>query len=142
MSLDLVKNSIFFGTIPPDLPSIETDGLKLKQILQNVINNAIKFTNSGSVTVSVRHFSEAKQFEFQVADTGIGIPKEKIPFIFDRFHQVDSSETRSFEGVGLGLYIAKAFTELLGGKVAVESEPEKGSTFTIQIPSEITISHE
>jgi signal transduction histidine kinase len=123
---------------PSDLPDIETDGPKLKHILHNIINNAIKFTETGTVTTSVRNFPDAKEVQFTVADTGIGISKQQTPRIFERFYQIDSSEARPFEGVGLGLYIAKEFTELLGGKVAVESEPDKGSTFTVTIPSEIT----
>jgi signal transduction histidine kinase len=125
-----------------ELPNIETDGPKLKQILQNIINNAIKFTERGTVNISVRHCSDAKTVEFIVADTGIGISAAEMPYIFERFHQVDSSQNRPFEGVGLGLYIAKEFTEMLGGKVAVESEPERGSTFTIAIPSEVASSNE
>ena len=127
---------------PAELPIIETDGAKLKQILQNIINNAIKFTERGTVTTSVRYFPSDKRVEFAVADTGIGIPPQETHYIFERFHQVDSSQSRSFEGVGLGLYIAKEFSALLGGKITVESEPEKGSTFTVTIPTEITNSRE
>jgi signal transduction histidine kinase len=125
---------------PGDLPEIETDGPKLKQVLQNIINNAIKFTDRGAVTISARYFPGAKKIEFIVADTGIGVSQKDMPYIFDRFYQVDGTQTRSFEGVGLGLYIVKEFTELLGGKVAVESQPDKGSTFRITIPSEMTSS--
>jgi Amt family ammonium transporter len=120
------------------LPDIENDGLKLKQVLQNIINNAIKFTEKGAITISVRYVSDAKNIEFRVADTGIGISTEEMAKIFERFYQVDSSQTRSFGGVGLGLYIVKEFTELLGGKLAVESERDKGSTFTVTIPTELT----
>ena len=127
---------------PAELPSIETDAAKLKQILRNIINNAIKFTERGTVTTAVRYFPSDKRVEFAVADTGIGIPPEERHSIFERFHQVDSSQSRSFEGVGLGLYIVKQFSTLLGGTVAVESEPEKGSTFTVTIPTEITNSRE
>jgi signal transduction histidine kinase len=127
---------------PAELPSIETDAAKLKQILRNIINNAIKFTERGTVTTAVRYFPSDKRVEFAVADTGIGIPPEERHSIFERFHQVDSSQSRSFEGVGLGLYIVKQFSILLGGTVAVESEPKKGSTFTVTIPTEITNSRE
>ncbi len=148
---------------PPDLSVVKTDSAKLKQILQNLINNALKFTSKGSVTVSARikqatgerqqtiekHLTDASSLpprsteahdrshafvEFKVADTGVGIPPDALPLIFDKFRQVDSSETRSFGGVGMGLYIVKKFTELLGGTVQVESEPGKGSTFTVTIP--------
>ena len=119
---------------PPDLPFIKTDSAKLKHILQNLINNAIKFTDEGNITISVRHLAETETVEFKVADTGIGILKEALPFIFEKFRQVDSSETRTYGGVGLGLYIVKQFTEILGGKVEVESEPGKGSLFTVTLP--------
>ncbi len=125
-----------------ELPNIETDGAKLKWILQSIINNAIKFTEKGAVTTSVRYFPNDKKVQFAVADTGIGISPEETPRIFERFYQVDSSQSRSFEGVGLGLYIVKEFTALLGGKIAVESELEKGSTFTLTIPTEIVNSRD
>ena len=125
-----------------ELPNIETDGAKLKWILQSIINNAIKFTENGAVTTSVRYFPNDKKVQFAVADTGIGISPEETPRIFERFYQVDSSQSRSFEGVGLGLYIVTEFTALLGGKIAVESELEKGSTFTLTIPTEIVNSRD
>ncbi len=117
-----------------DLPVIKTDSEKLRHILQNLIDNAIKFTKKGNVTISARHFLEANRMEFRVEDTGIGIPKEALPIIFEKFRQMDSSVTRSYGGMGLGLYIVKMFTEMLEGKVEVKSEPGKGSTFTVTLP--------
>jgi len=121
---------------PAEFLLLKTDGEKLKHILQNLINNAIKFTEKGRVTVSARQVPGAESVEFRVADNGIGIPEEMLPFIFEKFRQVDSSETRAYGGVGLGLYIVKKFTELLGGNVEVETEPGKGSTFRITLPCE------
>jgi signal transduction histidine kinase len=117
-----------------ELPAVKTDSEKLKQILQNLINNAMKFTEKGSVKISARYLPDAEVTEFKVADTGIGINKESFPVIFEKFRQLDSSETRPYGGVGMGLYIVKKFTELLGGEVEVESEVGKGSTFTVTIP--------
>jgi signal transduction histidine kinase len=119
---------------PSVLPLIRTDGKKLKHILQNLINNAIKFTDKGSVIITARYLLEAKAVRFEIADTGVGIPKESLPIIFEMFRQLDSSETRAYGGVGIGLYIVKKFTELLGGTVEVESQPGKGSNFTVTIP--------
>ena len=124
---------------PAALPLIKTDGEKLGHILQHLINNAIKFTHHGTVTVSVRHIPEAKRVEFKVADTGVGIPKNMFPVIFERFRQADSSKTRLYDGLGLGLYIVKRFTELLRGKVEVESEPGKGSIFTVTLPMKTSL---
>ncbi len=119
---------------PSELPVVRTDSEKLKHILGNLTNNAIKFTDKGHVAISARYVPGKKAVEFKVADTGIGIPEESLPVIFEKFRQVDSSETRQYGGVGIGLCIVKKFTELLGGKVEVESQVGKGSTFTVTIP--------
>lgn len=150
----LDKELLLVWNYPKDLPAIKTDSGKLKHILQNLINNAVKFTEKGSVTISASRLSalDAAQadpelvegspqpsnrwVEFKVADTGIGISADALPYIFERFHQVDSSETRAYGGVGIGLYTAKKFTELLGGTIEAESEPGKGSTFTVTLPVE------
>ncbi|MCZ6623669.1 MAG: ATP-binding protein [Deltaproteobacteria bacterium] len=121
---------------PRGLPFVTTDSEKLKCILQNLINNAIKFTDRGQVTVSARYLSESGKVGFEVADTGIGISQEALPAIFEMFRQVDGSETRAHGGVGLGLYIVKRLAKLLGGKVEVESEFGKGSAFTVTISSQ------
>jgi signal transduction histidine kinase len=121
--------------IPSSLPIISTDREKLKHVLQNLINNAIKFTERGSIIVSAHCFSGA--IEFQVEDTGIGIPKDLLPSIFQMFRQLDSSSTRSYGGSGVGLYIVKKFIELLNGTIEADSVLGKGSTFTIKLPLNI-----
>ena len=122
---------------PSDLPVLDTDGPKLRHIFQNLIGNAIKFTKQGTVTISARHNSQNKTVEFKVSDTGIGIAKELHRAIFEKFRQADSSASRAYEGVGLGLYIVKQFAELIGGTVNVESDVGSGSTFTITIPVKV-----
>jgi signal transduction histidine kinase len=123
---------------PVDSLTITTDSAKLKHILQNLINNAIKFTSQGSVSITAKYISQARAAQFQVADTGIGIPQEMLPSIFEMFHQVDSSETRTYGGVGIGLYIVKKYTDLLGGEIEAKSALGKGTTFTLTIPAEST----
>jgi signal transduction histidine kinase len=115
---------------------IVTDGGKLKEILVNLINNAIKFTQQGSVTIAMtlEEDHRKKWVQLSVADTGVGIPKDQFSTIFEKFYQVDSSETRLYGGVGLGLYIVKHFAAFLGGKVEVKSEPGRGSIFIVTIP--------
>jgi len=134
----LDKKIVLRWDYPVDALTVETDGAKLKHILQNLINNAIKFTAQGSIDVAAKHRPEAEAVEFQVADTGIGIPEENLSSIFEIFHQVDSSETRTYGGVGIGLYIVKKYTDLLGGKIAVKSALGKGTTFTLLIPVDTT----
>jgi signal transduction histidine kinase len=116
------------------LPIIRTDDEKLKAVIQNLVNNAIKFTEQGVVTITVRHLAEPNEVEFKITDTGIGIPKENVDSIFNMFQQVDSSATRKYGGVGLGLYIVKKFTELLGGRIVVRSAFAEGSTFIVTLP--------
>jgi signal transduction histidine kinase len=118
----------------PTLPDVTTDRVKLRQIIDNLIANAIKFTPQGKVRISFHYFPQREQLECKVEDNGIGISAETLPFIFDKFRQADSSNTRSYDGVGLGLYIAKEFARLLGGDIDVQSEPERGTTFTVMLP--------
>jgi signal transduction histidine kinase len=130
----LDKKLTFKWDYPAEPRIINTDGDKLKHILQNLINNAVKFTDEGSITFTARYFPETKVAEFKVADTGIGIQQEMLPSIFQRFHQLDSSETRSHGGLGLGLYIVKNYIDALGGQIHVNSELGKGSIFAVTIP--------
>jgi signal transduction histidine kinase len=119
---------------PADLPVVTTDEDKLKHVLRHLIDNAVKFTPRGQIKVSSRALPEDKKVEFEVSDTGIGIPREALPVVFEKFQQLDSSVTRPYAGLGLGLYIAKKFTELLGGELSVSTELGKGSTFTVALP--------
>jgi PAS domain S-box-containing protein len=121
---------------PAGLVQVTTGTTMLKQLLHNLIHNALKFTDQGTVSVAAVEKEDGRKVEFKVTDTGIGIQKEKHAAIFEKLYQVDSSDTRLYGGVGLGLYIVKRYTELLGGTVEVESEPGKGSTFTVTLPCE------
>jgi signal transduction histidine kinase len=123
-----------------DLPAFYSDRKKLRLILENLINNAIKFTDHGSVTISARYVTSKKVMEFKVTDTGVGITKELLPMIFERFRQLDAAESRIGAGVGLGLYIAKQYADLLGGTIHVESRLGEGSAFTLRVPSQLTSS--
>ncbi|WP_217606455.1 hybrid sensor histidine kinase/response regulator [Chitinophaga sp. GbtcB8] len=113
------------------------DVLRLTQVLVNLTNNAIKFTNEGAVTIRVslvqQHDSNVRIL-FTVKDTGIGIATDKLPYIFDRFNQAEANTTRKYGGTALGLAIVKQLVELQHGKASVESQPGKGSTFTIELP--------
>jgi signal transduction histidine kinase len=108
--------------------------MKLRQVIINLLNNAIKFTDQGSVDISVRTVTDEPFVEFVIADTGIGIAEEFLPHIFDKFSQVDSSTTRYYSGAGLGLYLVKSFVGHLGGSVMVQSKLNKGTTFTVRLP--------
>ncbi|HSK28683.1 MAG TPA: ATP-binding protein, partial [Candidatus Limnocylindria bacterium] len=119
---------------PPNLPVIESDRTKLRQILTNLINNAIKFTDQGSVSISANLVDKGQTLEFQVIDTGPGIPEDLLPFVFDKFRQIDSTTTRHYSGAGLGLYIVKSFVEILGGTVSAQSKIGEGSLFSVRLP--------
>lgn len=136
-TVPLAKNITLIWDYSPGLPVIRTDGKKLKHILQNLINNAIQFTDHGSVRVSARHNKRANTIEFKVADTGRGIPAESLAEIFEMFQQVNPTEHRLGCGVGLGLYIARKYTEMLGGAIAVQSRSGEGTAFTVAIPCDL-----
>jgi signal transduction histidine kinase len=119
---------------PTYLPLLTTDDEKLRAVLQNLVNNALKFTEKGTISVSARHILATQAVEFKVSDTGLGIAHDKLPLIFGMFKQADSSATRKHDGVGLGLYIVKKFVDLLGGQISVQSEVGEGSTFVVSVP--------
>jgi CheY-like chemotaxis protein len=124
-------------TVSPDLPAeIQADPGRLRQVLINLIGNAIKFTRAGSVDIQVDSAgcTEAHCLHVCVSDTGIGIAQEKLGSIFDAFTQADGSITRNFGGTGLGLTISHKLIELMGGRMWVESKQGHGSRFHLQIP--------
>ena len=116
------------------VPRLKTDKIKIKEILSNIVLNAVKFTDRGAIEVSVSSVEGGEQIEIEVRDTGVGIPEDFLPLIFEPFRQAEGSFSRSHGGVGLGLSIARRLLNLLHGRVEVESEVGKGSTFRITIP--------
>jgi signal transduction histidine kinase len=121
---------------PPDASGgplhLQSDILKLRQILVNLLTNAVKFTDHGSVTLSAR--AEADDVVFTVTDTGIGIPPSHLEHVFDAFWQVEQAASRRVGGTGLGLSVTRRLARLLGGDVSVASSPGQGSTFAVRLP--------
>ncbi len=124
-----------FWKIEGELPMLSTDRIKMKEILSNVVFNAVKYTDRGEVRVTAAPSPDGRGIVLEVSDTGVGIPKESLPYIFDPFRQVEGSATRSLGGVGLGLAIAKRLIELLHGKIEVQSALGQGTTFRIALPA-------
>ncbi len=135
------KKLDFNVDVSPDIPAeLVGDEVRIKQILINVINNAIKYTKEGSVSLSVQcEKTDGKicNMIYMVSDTGIGIKSEDIPYLFSAFKRVDETVTKHIEGTGLGLSIVKQLVDLMGGKITVNSVYKKGSTFIIEIPQRI-----
>ncbi|MFN4244485.1 MAG: sensor histidine kinase, partial [Tepidisphaerales bacterium] len=119
--------------VPADLPAFVADPLRVTQVINNLLSNAIKFTPDGGRVV-VRARVEGDVLRCEVADTGIGIAPHDIPKLFQRFMQLDMSNTRAAGGAGLGLSIVKAIVDAHGGEVGVDSQPEAGSTFWFTLP--------
>ncbi|MCF8149586.1 MAG: response regulator [Burkholderiaceae bacterium] len=144
------KKLAFVVSVDSDTPDwIETDGIRLRQVVTNLLSNAVKFTANGSIDLKMHctdgagaGAGEEKRLIIEVTDTGMGIPPEKINFIFEPFVQGDASISRTHGGTGLGLAIALELAKLLDGSLRVESQPEKGSTFTLEIPARIVDSLE
>src|SRR5260370_31537945 len=117
----------------PALGLVLADRDKLEKVVLNLLFNALKFTPSGG-RVEVRAEKQNDQWMLTVADTGMGISEKDLPHVFDRFWQADGSSKRKYQGVGIGLALVKELVEIQGGKVAVQSEEGKGTTFTVTLP--------
>ena len=130
------KELAFVVTLDETLPQeIVADTEALTKIIMNLLGNAVKFTDHGKVELGVSQYNNL--LRFRVVDTGIGIPTEMHDAIFERFQQVDGSQSRRFGGSGLGLAIVRQFVELLGGRIHLESTVERGSMFTVELPLEL-----
>lgn len=126
------KGISIINHIPDDLPNLVSDSVKCHHILQNIIGNAIKFTDKGTVEISAE--LKDKKFYIAIKDTGIGISKEDLPYIFDEFRQADGKASRKFSGTGLGLAIAKKYSQLIHGTIDVRSQVGEGTNFVFMIP--------
>lgn len=115
-----------------ELPPFTSDHDKCRHILQNLVGNAIKFTEAGFVEISATSIND--QLVISVRDSGIGITEDQVPYIFDEFRQADDSTSRKYGGTGLGLAIARKYADIVGGDITVESQPHTGSTFTLRLP--------
>lgn len=137
-SIRAKQQELFFDcNIDPAVPQeIEADSVRLKQVINNLIGNALKFTHRGYVKLNIKLLENetGHQLQFEVKDTGIGIAKDKLDSIFDKFQQADGSTARQYGGTGLGLAISQKIVELMGGKLQVTSEVDLGSSFYFSIP--------
>jgi signal transduction histidine kinase/DNA-binding response OmpR family regulator/HAMP domain-containing protein len=133
LSITNKKGLTFSIDVPQQIPNIETDESRLYQVLVNIVGNAIKFTEKGTIDIFADY--DASSVYINVSDTGIGISQDVLPHIFDEFRQADGSSSRQYEGTGLGLAIAKKMIDILGGNIKVESTPGIGTTFTLRIPT-------
>ena len=120
--------------LPRELPPVSSDRQKVKQILLNLLSNALKFTHQGTVTISARRKSSARGLELAVSDTGIGIAPADQERIFEDFRQLDNSPTRAYGGTGLGLSICRRLAQMLGGSIELHSQVGAGSRFTLLLP--------
>lgn len=128
----LSKNLVLTSTIDPELTEVVSDQMRVQQVIINLVNNALKFTEAGSVKVEV--LKKNNYLVVNVMDTGIGIEAGQLKTLFKPFIQIDSGVARKHDGTGLGLSISKKLVTMLGGSISVESEPEKGSIFTVELP--------
>ncbi|MCY1066257.1 ATP-binding protein [Nannocystis sp. RBIL2] len=135
--LALRNNDVLTLDLGDDTGPVHHDATRVRQVVINLVGNAIKFTRDGTVTVRLR--GDPDKFEVFVEDTGIGIPIDKIERIFEPFTQVDASSTRRYEGTGLGLAVCRRLVSLMGGAIEVRSSVGRGSSFTVRLPRRYTI---
>ncbi|MGB1016698.1 MAG: ATP-binding protein, partial [Nannocystaceae bacterium] len=142
MPMAKARDTTLSWSIDPELSGVLTDGIKLQQVLFNLVSNALKFTHNGSVNIEVcgEHRAAREWILIRVSDSGIGIPADKIEIIFKAFRQVDEGSARTFQGSGLGLAISRHYCTMMGGGLDVISEPGEGSTFTVRIPKVLELS--
>jgi PAS domain S-box-containing protein len=130
------KGLAFHISVADDLPlALHTDVQRLQQIINNLLSNAFKFTEKGEIKLEIKSKYSQREISISVTDTGIGIPKDKQQVIFKAFQQADGSTSRRYGGTGLGLSISRQLAILLGGELTLDSEKDKGSTFTVNIPT-------
>src|SRR6266568_6138761 len=138
LSLIIARQLVLRAEVEQGIDFLESNPLKLRQVLLNLVSNALKFTEQGEVTVSARRVmssdSEADRIALAVQDSGVGIPTDLQERVFEAFYQADGSYTRKVGGTGLGLSIVSQLTTLLGGRIELESAPGQGSTFTVILP--------
>ena len=120
-----------------DVPLIIADGFRIEQMLINLIDNSVRYTEKGKVSVCISYQKDSATIKIEIADTGIGIPNHHLPRIFERFYVVDKARSRQTGGTGLGLSIVKHIVLLHNGTIDVESEENKGTKFTIHLPLKV-----
>jgi signal transduction histidine kinase len=123
------------SNMPRSLPAIKSDRQKVKQVVLNLLSNALKFTPSGSVTLGASHDARAGQIVISVSDTGVGIAPDDQKKVFEDFRQLDSSPTRGYGGTGLGLSICRRLSQMLDGSIELQSTSGQGSTFMLRLPA-------
>jgi signal transduction histidine kinase len=134
------KNNSFKFNCDPSIQDISTDAVKLRQILFNLLSNAAKFTNNGTIECYI--LKQKEDLIIAIKDSGIGMSKDQLSHLFQPFVQADVSTTRRYGGTGLGLTISKQYCEMMGGNIIVNSEIGQGSTFTVRIPVSTSIHNE
>jgi len=133
------RNNLLEVSLGSELGQLYADRIKLRQVLINLLSNACKFTENGNIRLTVNrvHDADGDHMKIAIQDTGIGIGEEAQSALFEQFKQVDSSRSRKYEGSGLGLALSRQFCRMMGGDIQLESEPGKGSTFTVVLPATV-----